>query len=152
MIRRPPRPLRPSAFRPLSEINVTPLVDVMLVLLVVFMITAPMLAAGINVNLPRAEAARPLPPKEPIVVAVTRDGTIAVGHETIAREALVSTLRDRLADDPERVVHVRGDRDAAYGEVVAVIDLLAGGGITRIALVSRPNGPAVAAPVGETVR
>ena len=64
MIRRPSRPLRPSAFRSLSEVKLTPLVDVMLVLLVVLMVTAPMFASGIKVN---------LPPKEPIVVAVTRD-------------------------------------------------------------------------------
>lgn len=144
MAHRPPRPLRPGAFRPLSEINVTPLVDVMLVLLVVFMITAPMLAAGIKVNLPHADAARPLPPKEPIVVAITRDGSIAVGQETVARETLVATLRDRLAGAPDRVIQVRGDRDAPYGEIVSVIDLLAGGGITRIALVSRPREAAAA--------
>lgn len=146
MTRRPPRPLRPSVFRPLSEINVTPLVDVMLVLLVVFMITAPMLAAGIRVNLPQAEAARPLPPREPIVVVVGRDGAVAVGADPTARDALVTTVRARLAEDPERVVHVRGDRDAPYGDVVSVIDLLAAGGISRIALLARPRETANGVP------
>ncbi|MDK9695780.1 MAG: biopolymer transporter ExbD, partial [Siculibacillus sp.] len=131
---------------------VTPLVDVMLVLLVVFMITAPMLAAGIEVKLPHADAARPLAPREPIVVTVTPDGVVAVGQEPVAREALVAQVRDRLAADPDRVVQVRGDRDAAYGEIVAVIDLLAGGGISRIALVSRPRGPASASTTAAPVR
>ena len=73
-------------------------------------------------------------------------------YEIDLSDANAATLRDRLAGDAERVVHVRGDRDASYGEIVAVIDLLAGGGITRIALVSRPNGPATTASVAETIR
>ncbi|MBT9289728.1 ExbD/TolR family protein [Prosthecodimorpha staleyi] len=146
MTRRPLRSLRPEGFRPLADINVTPLVDVMLVLLVVFMVTAPMLAAGLKVNLPRADTARALPPRAPpIVVTVTRDGGLSVDGATVGRDALVATLGSRLAGDGERVVHIRGDRDAPYGEIVSVIDLLAAGGISRLALVSRPHGPAAAA-------
>ncbi len=130
----PPR--RPGAHRPLADINVTPLVDVMLVLLIVFMVTAPMLAAGLKVNLPHARTAQPLPPKEPVVVSVTRGGQVALGTEAVERELLVARVMARLEGDQNRVVQVRGDRDANYGEVVAVIDLLAAGGVTKLALVS----------------
>lgn len=131
--------------RPLADINVTPLVDVMLVLLVVFMITAPMLAAGLKVDLPRASAARPLPPAEPIVVSVTRDGGVAVGQDIVGRDALVEAVRARTQGDDARAIHVRGDREAAYGEVVGVIDLLAAGGFSRIALVSQTRSAPTAA-------
>lgn len=131
------RPARPGLHRPLSDINVTPLVDVMLVLLVVFMVTAPMLAAGLKVNLPRTATARPLPPKDPIVVTVTRDGGVALGVDPVERDHLVGLVKARLDGDPARVVRVSGDRDATYGDVVEVIDLLAAGGVTRLALVSR---------------
>ncbi len=127
---------RPGAHRPLADINVTPLVDVMLVLLIVFMVTAPMLAAGIKVNLPQARTARPLPPKEPIVVTVKAGGEIALGQDTIQREHLAGIVKARIDGDPSRVVQVKGDRDAPYGEVVGVIDLLSAGDISRIALVT----------------
>lgn len=138
---------RPLRHRPLADINVTPLVDVMLVLLVVFMITAPMLAAGLKVDLPQASTARPLPPAEPVVVNVGRDGALAVGRDPVAREDIAAAVKARLDGRADRAIHVRGDRDAPYGDVVGVIDLLAADGLTRIALVSRPSpAPAVASP------
>ncbi|NLH83172.1 MAG: biopolymer transporter ExbD [Phyllobacteriaceae bacterium] len=109
----------------------------MLVLLVVFMITAPMLTAGIKVDLPRATTARPLAPSEPVAVTVARDGVIAVGREEVPRDALIARIRELVGDDTTRSVHVRGDRGAAYGEVVGVIDLLASAGFNHIALVSQ---------------
>jgi biopolymer transport protein ExbD len=130
------RPHRPGAHRPLADINVTPLVDVMLVLLIVFMVTAPMLAAGLKVNLPQARTAQPLPPKEPIVVTVKAGGEVALGVDPIEREHLAGIVKARLDGDQSRVVQVKGDRDAPYGEVVGVIDLLSAGGIARIALVT----------------
>ncbi len=135
--------------RPLADINVTPLVDVMLVLLVVFMITAPMLAAGLKVDLPGASAARPLPPAEPVVVTVARDGALAVGRDPVPRADLAAAVRARLDGRTDRAIHVRGDRDAPYGDVVGVIDLLAADGLGRIALVSRPSPAPSAAPVSE---
>ncbi len=133
----PIRPPRPGLHRPLADINVTPLVDVMLVLLVVFMVTAPMLAAGLKVNLPQARTATPLPPEAPVVVTVDRDGGVAVGTEPVARDRLVDRVRAELGGDVDRVVRVRGDREASYGTVVEVVDLLASGGLTRLALVAR---------------
>jgi biopolymer transport protein ExbD/biopolymer transport protein TolR len=125
----------------MAEINVTPLVDVMLVLLIVFMITAPLLAAGLRVDLPQAKAALPLDPKEPVVLTVARDGTLTLGSDPVARDALAGAILAKLAGD-SRAVHLRGDREVAYGEIVAVMDHLAANSITRIALMANSQGPA----------
>ncbi|ALK09615.1 ExbD/TolR family protein [Blastochloris viridis] len=129
---------RPGGHRPSAEINVTPLVDVMLVLLVVFMITAPLLAAGLKLDLPRASTAKPLDPKDPVVVSVDRDGRIAVDQGAVAREELAAAVLAKIADG-ERTVRVRGDRELAYGEVVGIVDVLVAAGIRRIALVTDPK-------------
>jgi len=130
-----PRKVDEGLYQPLAEINVTPLVDVMLVLLIIFMVTAPMLATGIKVNLPSASTAQPLETRAPVVVSVAKDGTVAVGKDATARDTLVATVREKLADS-NGVVQLRGDRDAPYGDVVSVMDELAANGITRIAIVS----------------
>ncbi len=127
---------RPGVHRPQADINVTPLVDVMLVLLIIFMVTAPLLAAGIKVDLPQARAAQPLNPKEPIVVAIGKDGKVALGGDNIDPADLVQLLRDRMDGDSSRIVHLRGDKEVAYGQVVAVMDQLATHGITHIAMVT----------------
>ena len=131
----PPRKLGEGLYQPLAEINVTPLVDVMLVLLIIFMVTAPMLATGIKVNLPSASTAAPLEAHDPVIVSIARDGAVAVGRDLIARDGLVAAVRDKLAG-ANGVVQLRGDREAPYGDVVSVMDELAANGITRIAIVS----------------
>jgi biopolymer transport protein ExbD/biopolymer transport protein TolR len=124
-------------YRPLADINVTPLVDVMLVLLIIFMITAPMLATGMKVNLPQASASQPLDPQHPILVSVSRDGRLAVDDEEVDAAGLVESVRRKLeGGDQQHVVQVRGDRDANYGAVVSVMDRLAGGGVTHLAIVT----------------
>ncbi len=125
--------------QPLAEINVTPLVDVMLVLLIVFMITAPLLAAGLRVDLPQARAALPQNPKEPVVVTIGRDGLLMLGRDPVQREALAAAVKDRLAGDM-RPIHLRGDREVPYGEIVALMDHLAANGLTRIALLANAQG------------
>jgi len=139
-----PRKIGEGLYQPLAEINVTPLVDVMLVLLIIFMVTAPMLAAGIKVNLPSAKTAQPLESKDPVIVAVTKDGAVSVGRDAVSRDALVATVKARLANS-NGVVQLRGDRDAAYGDVVSVMDDLAAGGLNHIAIVSSGR-PAAAVP------
>jgi biopolymer transport protein ExbD/biopolymer transport protein TolR len=130
-----------SLYEPLAEINVTPLVDVMLVLLIVFMITAPMLAAGMKVELPKAAAAQPLDPKEPVVITVQKDGRLFVGREETSSESLVGTLEADLGTDRDRVIHLRGDRDVAYGEMVEIMDRLAAGGFSKVALLANSRQP-----------
>jgi biopolymer transport protein TolR len=135
---------------PLADINVTPLVDVMLVLLIVFMITAPLLAAGLRVDLPRAASALPQNAREPVVVSIGRDGRLLLGGEPVQRDALAAAVKAQLAGDA-RPIHLRGDREVPYGEVVAVMDHLAANGLTRVALLAqartpRPGGPMSARP------
>ncbi len=142
-----PRKIGEGLYQPLAEINVTPLVDVMLVLLIIFMVTAPMLAAGIKVNLPAAKTAQPLESKAPVIVAVTRDGAVSVGKDSVSRDDLVAAVKARLADS-NGVVQLRGDRDASYGDVVSVMDDLAAAGMNHIAIVAsgRRAAPAPAEP------
>jgi biopolymer transport protein TolR len=132
-------------YQPLADINVTPLVDVMLVLLIIFMVTAPLLAKGVKVNLPQAKAAQPLNQKDPIVVTVSKGGAISLGTEALSPDALIDGIRAMMGEDTTRVVHVRGDTEAVYGEVVAVMDKLATNGITHIAIMTNSRsktGPA----------
>jgi biopolymer transport protein TolR len=125
-------------FQPMAEINVTPLVDVMLVLLIVFMITAPLLVQGLDVELPKATTAQPLEPKKPIVVSVGKSGELRVGADVIAATDMIAKIRALSVESP-RPVHVRGDMTAAYSDIVNVMDILARDGITNIALVTRPQ-------------
>jgi len=132
-------------YEPVSDINITPFVDVMLVLLIVFMITAPMLAAGMLVDLPKAKSARPLDPREPVIVTIAKDGKLYVGRDEVSRAALAAAVRAKLGDDQNRQIYVRGDRDVIYGEIVAVMDELALNGLVKMALVANALS-ATAAP------
>ena len=128
-----------SLYEPLAEINVTPLVDVMLVLLIVFMITAPLLATGMRVELPQAKAA-PVDPKEPVIVTVGKDGATYLGKEQLPQGALGEAIRVRIGDNPGTMIHLRGDREASYGAIVAVMDELARAGFAKIALITTTQG------------
>ena len=119
-------------YQPLADINVTPLVDVMLVLLIIFMVTAPLLAKGVKVNLPQASAAQPLNQKDPI----GKDGKVSLGGDSVTMETLIDGIRAMMGGDTSRVVHVRGDTEAVYGEIVGVMDKLATNGITHIAIMT----------------
>jgi biopolymer transport protein TolR len=140
-----PRKVGEGLYQPLAEINVTPLVDVMLVLLIIFMVTAPMLATGIKVNLPPAKTAQPLEAKDPVVVVVAKDGAVTVGKDAVARGAVAAAVKGRL-EASSGIVQLRGDRDAAYGDVVSVMDELAANGVTRIAIVSSGRPSAALSP------
>jgi biopolymer transport protein ExbD/biopolymer transport protein TolR len=122
---------------PVSDINVTPLVDVMLVLLIVFMVAAPMMAAGVKVDLPTSSA-RPLEePKAPIVVSIDAAGTVFV-NQTAAGNRLLALMARESGGDKERRVHLRGDQKLAYGRIVQTMGQLNDAGYARIALVSEP--------------
>ncbi len=136
----------------MAEINVTPFVDVMLVLLIVFMITAPLLTSGVNVDLPRTEA-RPLPGQDkPLAVTVTAEGTIYLQERQVSLEELVPSLVAISERDPEVRIFVRGDRRASYGQIMEVIGTINRAGFTRVALVTElaEPGPRTAeAPASE---
>lgn len=122
---------------PVSDINVTPLVDVMLVLLIIFMVAAPMMAAGVKVDLPTSNA-RPLEePKAPIVVSIDARGTVYVNQSAVDGN-LVELVARESGGDKERRVHLRGDQALAYGNIVRTMGMLNDAGYARIALVSEP--------------
>jgi biopolymer transport protein TolR len=129
-------------YRPLAEINVTPLVDVMLVLLIIFMVTAPMLASGMKVNLPQAKQVQPLDPKAPIIITVGKDSSLSLGSDPVEREKLIDAVHEKLGSDISQMIHLRGDKEAPYGDVVAIMDLLATNGLTHIAIVADPHSKA----------
>ena len=116
---------------PLAEINMVPLIDVMLVLLIIFMVTAPLLNVGVDVNLPQADA-KTLEQKKtkPVVVQVSRDGTLALAYEgvdrprEVTREQLVAMVQGFVSKDPNLAVYVAGDRDVSYQTVYEVLSLL----------------------------
>ncbi len=91
-----PRKLGEGLYQPLADINVTPLVDVMLVLLIIFMVTAPMLATGVKVNLPSAKTAQPLDNRRPVVVSVAKDGVLSVGEDSVSRDQLAAAVKAKL--------------------------------------------------------
>jgi len=110
----------------MSEINVTPLVDVMLVLLVIFMITAPLMATGVQVDLPKAETAQMPTPEEPLSITVSKAGKIFLGDREVAMDALIARIKATAANNPEARVFVRGDQAIAYGQMMTVIAIMAG--------------------------
>ncbi len=125
----------------LADINVTPLVDVMLVLLI-FMIAAPMLHQGIEVALPRAEATNlPMRVEDPLVLSIDRDGRTFVRDTPVEREDLVDMLKTEIAGQGDDSVFLKGDREAPYGEVIEVLDLLHRGGIVRVGMVTERPRP-----------
>jgi biopolymer transport protein ExbD len=120
----------------------------MLVLLIVFMITAPMLAAGMLVDLPKAKSARPLDPRAPVIVTIAKDGKLFVGRDEVSRATLAVAVRAKLGDDQNRQIYVRGDRDVIYGDIIAVMDQLALSGLVKMALVANASS-ATAVPSHE---
>lgn len=123
----------------LADINVTPLVDVMLVLLIIFMITAPMLHQGIDVELPQADAPNlPTQEEEPLILSVNRDGLVYVRDQPIHPSQLVDRLLPLLESRGDRFVYLQGDRQVPYGRVMEVLDLLHRGGVRDVGMVTEP--------------
>ncbi|MBR0657281.1 protein TolR [Plastoroseomonas arctica] len=125
--------------RPMAEINMTPLVDVMLVLLIIFMVAAPMMMVGVPVNLPRTAAARVAQTRVPVVVSVQRDGRVFIRQEEVPEAQLIARLTELRQADAEAPVYVRGDRAVAYGEVMRVMGRLTQAGIGRISLIAEAD-------------
>ncbi|SHL92978.1 protein TolR [Vreelandella subglaciescola] len=131
--------------RPMAEINVVPFIDVMLVLLVIFMITAPMLNQGVDVDLPQATAEPIDTPDntEPVIVSVDQDGSyyITLGEDTAAVESdeLTKRVSAIIQRSPETPVMVRGDRNVAYGQVVTLMSTLQRSGVANVGLISEPG-------------
>lgn len=118
-----------------ADVNVTSLVDVMLVLLIVFMITAPMMQGGVDVELPRAEA-RPLTPKEGMVVSVDRTGRISVDQTQVSLNDFRVTFKSMVATRKPSGVYLQADRRVPYGTVVQVLAIIRGAGVQNVGLVA----------------
>ena len=126
-----------SGHRPMSEINVTPFVDVMLVLLIVFMVSAPLLTAGVAVDLPRSDAsALKNEDESPIEITVQKDGKLYVGEQEILRERLVPFLRSVTGRDLDRRIYIRADQGLEYGRVMEVLGGINREGFNKVALIS----------------
>ncbi len=127
-----------SRKRPMSDINVTPFVDVMLVLLIVFMVTAPLLTVGIPVELPETKASDTLSDDQaPLVITVQENGVINLQKKVMEADILVARLQAIIVENPTVEVYVRGDRDVSYGTVIGVMDMIKSAGIAQVKLVTK---------------
>ena len=122
--------------RPMAEINVTPFVDVMLVLLIVFMVTAPLLTVGVPVNLPKTKAQALSQEREPLSVTIRRDGRIYLQNVPIAQDDLVPRLQAIAQNGYDERIFVRGDKSVDYGRVMEVMAMISAAGFTHIGLVT----------------
>jgi biopolymer transport protein TolR len=124
-------------YRPMAEINVTPLVDVMLVLLVVFMIAAPLLTVGVPVRLPQTQASTLNETKQPLVITVNAQGQIFVQNSEVSTAALVPRLKEATESNPDAPLYVRGDKAISYGRVLQVMSLVSAAGFHKVSLIAQ---------------
>ncbi len=129
---------RGERFSPNSQINVTPMVDVMLVLLVIFMVTAPMLTVGVPVELPKANAPSIAEDRTPVEITVQKDGTVYVQENVVTRDNLVPLLMAVTDSNPETRIFVRGDAGITYGAIMDVMGQITSAGFRKVALVALP--------------
>jgi biopolymer transport protein ExbD len=134
------------------EINVTPFIDVILVLLIIFMVAAPLSTVDLPIDLPTSSATPQKKPDKPTYVSIKPDLTLAIGEDQVKRGNLVSSL-DGLADmNKDRYVFLRADRAVPYGELMDVMEILRAGGYTKLKLVALEGAPAVAGQATETAK
>ena len=131
---------RRSRTRPMSDINVTPMVDVMLVLLVIFMVTAPLLTVGVQVDLPKTKASLIPGEDEPLTISVDAEGTIFLQDTELELAALVPRLAAVTGNNPDVRIFVRGDKSIHYGRVMEVMGTINAAGFRKVALVAQLPG------------
>ena len=127
-------------FRPVAEINVTPMVDVMLVLLVIFMVTAPLMTAGVQVDLPKTSATPLKGEDQPLSVSIDAHGKVYIQETEVELDQLAPRLQAITAQKPETRIFVRGDKGIDYGKVMEVMGILGGAGFPKVALVTEMKG------------
>ena len=140
-----------------SEINVTPMVDVMLVLLIIFMVVTPMLQKGISVDMAKVNNPEQMPDadkEDALLVSITRDGKVYFGSEQVAVDTLTSKVKDRLANKPDKRVYVKADMRTRFGGVVQVVDSVRAAGVDDLGLLTdqkktAPGAPPAAAAPGQ---
>jgi biopolymer transport protein TolR len=125
-----------ARYKPMSDINVTPMVDVMLVLLVIFMVAAPLLTVGVPVDLPQTKAPAINEQKEPLVITVNAEGKLFLQNSEIADDQLVPRLQAITKNNPDADIYVRGDRAINYGRVMEVMGMVSAAGFNKVSLVT----------------
>jgi TolR protein len=128
-------------YAPLAEINVTPMVDVMLVLLVIFMVTAPLLTVGVPLELPKSRATELTEPKKPVIISLNRDGEVFIGDERVDADQLEPRLTQLAAEDASRIVYVRSDRTNTYAQVMDTLGLVNHAGFSKVSLIAEAAAP-----------
>jgi biopolymer transport protein TolR len=123
-------------YKPMSEINVTPMVDVMLVLLVIFMVAAPLLTVGVPVDLPQTKAPAITEQKEPLVISINAENKLFLQNTEVGDDELVPRLQAITKNNPEADIYVRGDRAINYGRVMEVMGLVSAAGFTKVSLIT----------------
>ncbi len=136
------RARRSRRSQPMSEINVTPFVDVMLVLLIIFMVAAPLLTVGVPIDMPETAAnALPTDEEEPLTVTITAEGTVLIQETEVAQDELIGRLRAIAAERESDRIFLRADREVLYDRVAVVMGALNAGGFSNIGLVTDIGGP-----------
>ena len=130
--------LRRSAKEPISEINVTPFVDVMLVLLIIFMVTAPLLTVGVQVDLPESSADTLPEETEPLTLTINAKGEIFIQETKVEFEKIIPKILAVSNNRTDTRIFVRGDKTINYGRVLEIMGMLSGSGFTKVALISEP--------------
>jgi len=131
--------LRRSAKEPISEINVTPFVDVMLVLLIIFMVTAPLLTVGVQVDLPETSADTLPEETEPLTLTINAKGEIFIQETKVEYEKIIAKIMAVSNNRTDTRIFVRGDKTINYGRVLEIMGMLSGSGFTKVALISEPS-------------
>jgi biopolymer transport protein TolR len=123
-------------YKPMADINVTPMVDVMLVLLVIFMVAAPLLTVGVPVDLPQTKAPAINEQKEPLVISVNAEGKLFLQNTEVGDDELVPRLQAITKNNPDADIYVRGDRAINYGRVMEVMGMVASAGFSKVSLIT----------------
>lgn len=132
---------RRGSYRPVADINVTPLVDVMLVLLIVFMVTAPLLTVAVPLDLPKTQAQSVRQDKEPLVISVDPRGVVYLQESRTELDVLVAKLKAVTGSNPDARIFVRGDRGVPYGRIMEVMGTISAAGYSKVALVAELPQP-----------
>lgn len=128
-----------GGYSPVADINITPMVDVMLVLLIIFMVAAPLMVAGVPLELPNTSAAKVTTSKKAMIVSLAPDGLLYIRDEQVSGDRLVPRLRELRSAEGDTVVYVRADKKSAYGEVMDVLGRVGEAGYGRVSLLSQPK-------------
>ena len=127
-----------SSLEPISEINVTPFVDVMLVLLIIFMVTAPLLTVGVQVDLPESSADSLPEDQEPLTLSINSKGEIFIQEHQVEYDKVIAKILAISKNRTDTRIYVRGDKTINYGRVLEIMGMLSGSGFTKVALISEP--------------